>query len=179
MSNRDRSRGHRGFAPQNRVRCPVLNRHPDRNGAAVTAVVSDPKLTCCSINGRTVKVWLIDTGRTLPSHWFATLPSHRLTAKFPLCGPTPIGVRGLGSYPFVYQAIGLSLTVQPERAVSPRETSRTLPSPNVPFSKPPLMICAAAGDALASTHAAIMDWTARFMASPNTRDHENVNRPGI
>jgi hypothetical protein len=114
-----------------------------------------------------VNVWLIDTGRTLPSHWFATLPSHRLTAKFPLWGPTPIGVRGLGSYPFAYHAIGLSLTVQPERAVSPRETSRTLPSPKAPSSNPPLMICPAPGDALASTHAAMMDWTTRFMTSPN------------
>ena len=63
-----------------------------------------------------------------------------LTAKFPLCGPTPIGLRGLGSYPFVYQSIGLSLTVQPERVVSPGLIVRTLPSPNVPSSKPPFLM---------------------------------------
>ena len=167
---------------RNRVRCPVLNRHPDRNAAAVTAVVSDPKADLL------FDKWQNREGlayRYGPNAAVALVCDAAVTE---IDGPVS-AMRGNSDWfesigrlvPVVYHPIGLSLTVQPERAVSSRETSRTLPSPKAPSSNPPLMICAAAGDALASAHAAMMDWTTRFITSPPNvtaeGDHEIVNTP--
>ena len=130
----------RRLRQEKRVRGSVGDRYSDRNRPAVTAVVSYPEGYLLLDERQNRKRLAYRDGPNAAVAQDCNAAITQLTAKFPLCGPTPIGLRGLGSYPFAYQSIGLSLTVQPERAVSPGVIVRTLPSPNAPSSKPPLVM---------------------------------------
>ena len=131
----------RGLGQEKRVRRPVGDRHPDRNGPAVAAVVSDPEadLLFDKRQNRECLAYRNRPNAAVTQHCNAAVA--QVDGQVPTVWADANRVERIGCVPYGVPCERIVIDRPAGKGgVAGRDDLRTLPSPNSPSSKPPFLM---------------------------------------